>query len=240
MCSITQKLRPGGYDITKALFADDGVTVAATKIGSIKNTLLAVRELGKCGLRMNPKKCATLAIRKNGKLKKSFVDPEPYLTIDGKVVPGMKERETYKYLGLKIGAYRYDLRDVTKTLVVQLDKLDKASLKPQQRLHALKVNVIGGLLHSLVLVHISKKTLLNIDRTIRRYVRKWLHLQSDTPTAIFHANSADGGLSIPSMVTRILRLRRSRIVKMTQSDDPLIKILVSSGTGEAAVRLAEV
>ena len=143
------------------------------------------------------------------------MEPEPYLTIDGEVVPGMKERETYKYLGLKIGAYRYDLRDVTKTLVVQLDKLDKASLKPQQRLHALKVNVIGGLLHSLVLVHISKKTLLNIDRTIRRYVRKWLHLQSDTPTAIFHANSADGGLSIHSMVTQILRLRRSRIVKMT-------------------------
>ena len=96
------------------------------------------------------------------------------------------------------------------------------------------------MLHSLVLVHTSKMTLLNIDRTIRRYVRKWLHLQSDTPTAIFHANSADGGLSIPSMVTRIPRLRRSRIVKMTQSDDPLIKILVSSGTGEAAVRLAEV
>ena len=123
-------------------------------------------------------------------------------------------------------------------LVVQLDRLDEASLKMQQRLHALKVNVIGGLLHSLVLVHVSKKTLLNIDRTIRRYVRKWLHLQRDTHTAIFHANSADGGLSIPSMVTRIPRLRRSRIVKMTQSDDPLIKILVSSGTDEAAVRLA--
>ena len=97
-------MRLGGYDITEALFADDGVTVAATKIGSIKNTLLAVRELGKCGQRMNPKKCATLAIHKNGKLKKSFVDPEPYLTIDGEVIPGMKERETYKYLGLKIRA----------------------------------------------------------------------------------------------------------------------------------------
>ena len=233
-----QKMRPGGYDITEALFADDGVTVAAAQLGSIRNTLLAVRDLGKCGLRMNPKKCATLAIRHNGKLKKSYVDPTPYLTIDCEVVPGMRVGETYKYLGLKIGANGYDIRDVTKTLVVQLERLGKASLKPQQRLHALKVNVIGGLLHSLVFVHVSKKTLLNIDRTIRRYVRKWLHLQSDTPTAIFHASSADGGLSIPSMVTRIPRLKRNRLVKMMQSDDPLIKILVSSGTSEAAVRLA--
>ena len=63
LCSITQKIRPRGYDITKALFADDRVTVASTRIGSVKNTLLAVRELGKCGMRTNPKKCVTLAIR---------------------------------------------------------------------------------------------------------------------------------------------------------------------------------
>ena len=55
---------------------------------------------------------------------------------------------------------------------------------------------------------------------------------------MFHANTADEGLGIPSMVTQIPRLRRSRLVKMTQSDHPLIKIMVSSGTGEAAVRLA--
>ena len=100
------------------------------------------------------------------------------------------------------------------------------------------MNVIGGLLHSLALVQVSLKTLLNLDWTVRRYVRRWLHLQSDTPTAIFYANTADGGLGIPSMVTRFPRLRRSTLVKMTQSDDSLIKIMVSSGTGEAAVRLA--
>ena len=150
LCSITQKMRPGGYDITEALFADDGVTVASTRIGSVKNTLLAVRELGKCGMRMNPKKCATLAIRANGKLKKSYIDQTLYLTIDGEVVPTLKIGETYKYLGLKIGANGYNIRDITKTLIVQLDRLDRASFKPQQRLHALKVNVIGGLLHSLV------------------------------------------------------------------------------------------
>ena len=66
---------------------------------------------------------------------------------------------------------------------------------------------------------------------------RWLHLQSDSPTAIFHANTADGGLGIPSIVIRVPRLRRTRLVKMTQSDDPLIKIMVSSRTGEAAVRL---
>ena len=65
-------MRPGGYYITEALFADDRVTVASTRIGSVKKTLLAVRELGKCGKRMNPKKCATLAIRANGKLKKAI------------------------------------------------------------------------------------------------------------------------------------------------------------------------
>ena len=62
ICTITQKIRSGGYDITETLFADDGVTVAATRIGSVKNKLLVVRELGNCGMKMNLKKCATLAI----------------------------------------------------------------------------------------------------------------------------------------------------------------------------------
>ena len=234
LCSITHKMRPVGYDITKALFADDGVTVASTRIGSVKNTLLAVEELGKCGMKINPKKCATLAIHANGKLKKSYIDPTPYLTIDREVVPALKIGETYKYLGLKIGTNGYNIREITKTLIVQLDRLSEASFKPQQRLHALKVNVIGGILHTLVLVHVSLKTLRNIDWMIRRYIRRWLHLQSDTPTVMFHANTADGGLGIPSMVTQILRLRRAQLVKMTQSDDPIIKIMVSSVSGEAA------
>ena len=96
------------------------------------------------------------------------------------------------------------------------------------------MNVIGGILHTLVLVHVSLKTLRNKDWMLRRYVRRWLHLQSDTPTAMFHANTVDGGLGIPSMVTQIPRLRRAQLVKMTQSVDPLIKIMVSFVTGEAA------
>ena len=179
-----------------------------------------------------------MAIHANGKLKKSYIDPTPYLTIDGEVVPALKIGETYKFLKLKIGTNGYNIREITKTLIVQLDRLSEASFKPEQRLHALKVNVIGGILHTLVLVHVSLKTLRNIDWMIRRYIRRWLHLQSDTPTVMFHANTADGGLGIPSMVTRIPRLRRAQLVKMTQSDDPLIKIMVSSVTGEAAVRLA--
>jgi len=88
-------MRLGGYDITEALLADDGVTVAVTELGIVKNMLLAVRELGKCSMKMNLKKCSTLAICVNERLNKSYVDPAPYLTIDSKVIPAFKIEETY-------------------------------------------------------------------------------------------------------------------------------------------------
>jgi hypothetical protein len=223
---------PSVFKLTDIQFADDGISVSGSKRGSIENTGVLVKNLAKCGMKLNPTKCATLAIKANGRRKAMFVENAPYLKIDGVDVPAKTIGETYKYLGLKIGSEGYSLKTISKDLVKNLDLLTKASLKPKQRLNALKQNIIPGLLHSLVLVFCPMQQLINMDKTIRRYTRKWLKLQSDTPLGMFHARIMDGGLGIPSLHTRVPRLRRERLSKLRKSDDPLVKILIEHPVGQ--------
>ena len=55
------------------------------------NTL--VSELGKTGLSLNAAKCMTVALVVDCGRKKSLVDPQSFITIDGKQVPSQKASE---------------------------------------------------------------------------------------------------------------------------------------------------
>ena len=90
-----------------------------------------------------------------------------------------------------------DLALKTK-LVPLLDRLTKAPLKPQQRLFALKVFLLPKIYHHMVLERVTIRSLNEID-TVREFVRQWIALPNDTPTAYFHAPMTEGGLGIPSL-----------------------------------------
>lgn len=92
-----------------------------------------------------------------------------------------------------------------------MERLTKAPLKPQQRMHALRAFVLSSLLHRVTLDNVNLGALRKVDVGSRRYVRKWLDLPTDAPNAYFHGSVWHGGLAIRSLRWHAPLVRRSRL-----------------------------
>ena len=144
---------------------------------------------------MNAGKCATLSIIALKSAKSWVCNPASVFKIDDALIPTLSVVQTYKYLGLQISAQGADAH-VEKSMKEKLAQLNRAPLKPQQRLWILKTKVIPSLHHQLVLADTSRGFLKFIDLTIRASVRRWTKLPKDTPISAYHATVKDGGLGI--------------------------------------------
>jgi len=123
--------------------------------------------------------------------------------------------QTYKYLGIYTGVGRRKAGShVTNKLEEHLKQLSMAPLKPQQRLFILRVHVLPGLYHDLVLSKHSRALLVALDRKSRKAVRRWLHLPHDVPRALFHAQTVEGGLGLPELAVQIPLMRSARVEKL--------------------------
>ena len=201
----------GGVRVNHLAFADD-VALLSTTPEAMKRLLCELEcGLSKVGLFPNSAKSASLRILATGKSKKWWCDPSQYLSLGGEPVPPIGISGTYKYLGIKTGAGTKVGTEVTYKLDQHLMQLSKAPLKPQQRLFFLRVHVIPGLYHELVLCRYSKSLLVNLDRKVRLSVRRWLHLPHDVPKPMFHAHTAEGGLGLPELAVQVPLMRRARV-----------------------------
>jgi hypothetical protein len=111
-------------------------------------------------------------------------------------------------------------------LQARLCELDKAPLKPQQRMYLLRTHVLSGMNHTLVLDPCTVNVLRRLDVSVRRCVRKWLRLPHDTPNAFIHGSLNDGGLGVTSLCLQIPVLKRERMVHLVSraasGDDPVL------------------
>jgi len=177
--------------------------------------------LAQAGMTLGPAKCRTLSIVINGKTKAWFCSPDSYLKIDGVPVKAMTVSETYRYLGLHIGADRIQGADLKEIIVAKLGKLQKAALNPQQKLHGLRTVVVPRVFHW------RDGFLRSLDRLVRAFVRQAVHLPKDTPTAYFHAATSLGGLGIPCIRTQTIWLRAQRLDALVDSQDKAVLYLLN-------------
>jgi len=117
----------------------------------------------------------------------------------------------------------------------RLVSLSNASLKPQQKVAAVRDHLVPSLYHLLTFSKVGVVKLRCLDRMMRRWVKRWLHLPKDVCNAAFHASVGDGGLGIASLEFRIRRLRRKRTEALSNSSDPVVLALL--GTPRAVARL---
>ena len=142
----------------------------------------------KCGLQMNTSKCKTIIIEYNAQTKKYMVNPNPIIKINGEEVPAVSLEETYKYLGVKLGAGTPKHKDILETLKIKLTRIDKSCLRPQQRLMALRRHIVPSLYHVLIFSKATKGSLLTLDRSIRHFVKKWCHTPKDSLNSMIHSD----------------------------------------------------
>jgi hypothetical protein len=221
----------GRAHLNHLAFADDVTLLSRNPKAMLAMSAQFESALADVGLKPNANKSATLRIATSGKQKRWVCDPTPLLTLDGCDVPSIDICGAYKYLGVQIGARKSVSRAVGR-LEEHLLQLRKAPLKPQQRLFFLRVHVIPGLYHLLVLDECHRGVLRKLDILVRRSVRNWLRLPHDTPNSFIHAGSNDGGLGVPELMAIIPLFRRDRINRLVgranSGSDPVMSELVAS------------
>lgn len=219
----------GEAKINCLMFADDSVLIANTQMGLQEHVNTYVDRMATYGLELNVSKCAAVHIKADKKRKKWYVAPNIPLYAGGVKVKALTIGESYRYLGLTTNVNR-GLTNAHHQLKSQLNRLSTSVLKPQQRLSVLKTNVIPGLLFETTLEHRSEAMLKDLDISIRKEVRRWLHLPKDIPTPMFHTSVKDGGLGIPSLRTRVPRLSWDRLLRTEKLLDPddWLKALIAS------------
>ena len=207
-----------GMKISILAFADDLVLMASSKIG-LQTMIDQVAEyLTKVGLEANACKCATIAIQTIPRAKQTAVDPNCRFTIRGVLMPALKRTDEWRYLGLQFTAGGRVKQNDSVQLIEYLDRLTKAPLKPQQRLWVLRTILIPRLMYQLVLGDTSFGHLRSVDKKIRIYVRKWLHLPHETPNGYIHAAIKDGGLGVHSIRWNAPAYRARRLESLLRSN----------------------
>ena len=215
-------------------FADDVVLLASTKAGLQHQIQVFTQHLAKSGLFMNAKKCASISIVVRA--DKWVVDPAPgQFAVLGQAIPAMSVSDTYKYLGLHVSP-NGTIPLVEEKLQTALSEISRAPLKPQQRLWILRVKVIPGLLHQLVLASGTLGQLKKLDRWVRFAVRRWLKLPNDTSIPSFYARTKDGGLGLQAVEHTVPALKVKRLIGLSASSDPAVMELVRSPQFQDRIR----
>ena len=211
--------------VSMLAFADDLVLVGETRIGLGESVRECLDLLSGGGLEVNPNKCKSLSIVVDKKRKIWAVDDAPYLDLGGSRCEALGPVDTYKYLGIHMGATG---RACTSGSLLQggLEEITAAPLKPQQRMTLLVKHLIPKLQHVLVLGKVFKTQLARMDRAIRVSVRSWLKLPGDAMDSFIHAPFDSGGMGVTRLGPLIALAKQRRLDKLVTSTDPVLSACV--------------
>ena len=208
----------GGKLVSVVAYADDITLVAASPEG-LQVLLSKVQEyLDCCGLKINAAKSRTLSFQGQPREKRQVMDASRKFSVGGRGLVSSSRSDKWKYLGVE---YNGDGRlKVVEDISVELGRLDRAPLKPQQKLFALRTVLLPRLFHKISLGLVLMGRLKKLDNAVRAVVRKWLRLHHDVPVAYFHGAIRDGCLGIPSLRWFGPMLRFKRLTRINSNLAP--------------------
>jgi hypothetical protein len=226
-----------GTQVSCLAFADDLVVIVSSPVG-LQETLEAFQKTAAdLGLTFNASKSSVLSLILDGKSKKMKVVEDKGFKIAGEQLPHVTSVSSWRYLGVSFNPR--GLSTVELDVADALNRLTRAPLKPQQRLVVLRTHLIPKLLHGLTLGNITRGRLEQMDRQIRKAMRTWLKLPKDVPIAFFYTSVLDGGLGVPSLLTAIPALTRSRVARMERSVYPPARATFESAKLQKKLRWAQ-
>lgn len=215
-----------GKRINCMAFADDVILISGSKAGMQYNLSKFVESLGQIGLDVNIQKSHALSLMPLGKQKKVCVPVEPTFTVNGTHLKQLGIQDSWKYLGVRFEGFQ--VSEFESDLIGGLEKIGSAPLKPQQRYLLLRTHLIPMYQHTMVLGKLNKSTLNHLDTRIRKAVRSWFKLPHDSPTAYFHAKVNVGGLSIPSLLLDVPRIRLARMERFMEKGCPIAQAVAKT------------
>lgn len=163
------------------------------KSGEELQQLLEILQQGldRVGLKIILNKSFTFAWIKDRENKKRIYDDRSDIKCNNVYFVRNPVNTTFTYLGAKITPSGLCKIDLT-TLDNKIDILLRSPTKPQQKLFILKNFLLPSFYHKFIFSKQYASYLKQIDVSIRKAVRKILHLPHDLPKAPFHAKVAVG------------------------------------------------
>lgn len=140
--------------------------------------------------------------------------------------PGKEE----KYLGVNLDPWSgvFQLSSLSK-VETWLVKIDRAPLKPEQKLDILKLYLLPRLLYQADHLDTLASVLSPIDDIIHNFVKKWLLLPACTTNGLFYSQMRDGGLGIVQLEKLIPQLQMKRLFDIALSEDVLLEDISRCG-----------
>ncbi len=213
----------GPHVVDYLAYADDLVLLSSDPAGLQTKLEEVSQALAKAGMHVNLAKSFFLTIGVQGKRKRWYVNQAKTYSLGQGHLSSLNAENSFKYLGIQIGTAGKLKAAVEGDLLLGLERVARAPLKPQQRVEILRSYLIPRLLHRLVLGRVSGGLLNRLDIAVRRSLRTWLRLPSDVSVAWLHSDTQDGGLSIPSLRVCVPSMIQHRQEKMMRSSDPVVR-----------------
>ena len=175
--------RLAGIPIPYIAYADDVALTASTPCGLQASLNELAQGAAAVGLEIGLPKCATFYTRGDGKRKRWLVDSKTTFEVGGAKIKALGPGEKYKYLGLEVGPAmgHAEPRRALAALIKDLGSIQRAPLKPQQKLWSLKNVIIPKHQYPRVLGRTTKGNLERMDCEVRKFIKKALHLPKTPP-----------------------------------------------------------
>lgn len=207
-------------------YADDLVILADNTRNAQALLNLAGSFFSDRNLQVNVDKCTSMTAATVPAKKKLFIATTAALCIAGRRIPVITPSTSFKYLGFHYGMMGLSWEHSVKDLGEQLGRLQKAPLKPAQKLFLLKRFLIPRYIHCMQNPKINIKALCRADKAIRKFVKKAVHLHITCPDAYLYATTKEGGLGVPCLRALIPSILLHRLEgMMTTSDVSVLRII---------------
>lgn len=197
-------------------FADDLVLLEDKDTDMALSLIECNRFFTARGMALNAKKSvAVTATRINGT---SVPRTKSIFRVGGSPIISVADADTFRYLGHYIGAAG-TVKPTIYRLCKWLRNIERAPLKPHQKLAILKQHLIPRLLYGLQVPSVTAGILAECDRLVRKTVKRTLHLSGHTGDQFLYACLRDGGLGIPQLRRKIPAIMASRLATLFTSDE---------------------
>jgi len=196
-------------------FADDLVLLSETF--SEMDHLLEICEtfFDQKGLSINAAKCQSLRVLPVRGRKSRKVLIKPHRWWKGVAMKSLDYECLSKYLGVQFDPMGCIILPTAKW-DHWIDLINKAPLKPHQKVFGLKIVIIPRMLYQLRLADVGIGKLKKLNRKIKQAVKKMLHLPEWTSDAWLHLQT---GGNLNDILIAILKSRKKATEKMSVSDD---------------------
>ncbi|XP_067128213.1 uncharacterized protein T26G10.4-like [Centruroides vittatus] len=211
-------------------YADDVVLISSTQQG-IKQQLDTLLSWATwAGISLNANKCATLTV-----LGKSHSTGTTTLDINGAAIPTLKPKDFYNHLGIPTGfATSWTSSKVTDNVLKELELIHFSKLAPWQKLDAVNTFILPKLTFHLTLGTTAKKKMDSIDRTLKKFAKRWLNLPQRASSEVLYLTYNQGGANfLPlntfadlAQVSHALHLFQSRDERITSTATSALKTVI--------------